>query len=135
VAGLAGNNKQAIEMVKKYSDSVVFTDFIEEHYDNLLLKSFNNQEEYICNLKNCNLFFCRGQTSFLADAFYNSKYSVVLVDLKDLECIINSTVSEKLQLSTSVYQTTEDLSSFINLSVSPNMNINCKFLHEKLEEL
>jgi len=81
------------------------------------------------------MFVCEGQTSFLADAFYNCKYTGVLVNLQDAECVINSTISEKLGLSTCIYQATDSLESIINLSVMPVINEKTKFLHEKVEEI
>ena len=134
VAGLHHNNKKIIDILKQYEDSVAFTRFYDETYNNLSLKNFENQDEYFCNLKNSKLFISEGQTSFLADAFYNGKYSIVIPNLEDPESIINSSISEKLLLSTSIFNY-EDLNSYINLSVPINYNRKIKFLHEKVEEL
>lgn len=134
VAGMLNSNKNILRLLKQYTDSVVFTGFTEEQYPNLLMKDINNEEEYFCNIKNSNLFANEGQTSFLADAFYNGKYSIVIPNTEDPECMINSTISEKLMLSTSIYQS-EDLNPYINLSIPVNYNKHIKYLHEKVEEL
>jgi hypothetical protein len=134
VAGLISNNKKVLNVLKKYSDSVAFTEFQDEKYDNLLLKVIENEEEYFCNLKNSNLFINEGQTSFLADAFYNEKYSIVLPNMEDSECVLNSTISEKLELSRSIYQL-EDLDSYMNVSIPIKYDEQIKLLHQKVEEI
>lgn len=133
VAGMLGSNKQLISLLKGHSDSVCFTDFQGETYANPQMKDIRNQEEYFCNLRNSSLFACAGQTSFLADAFYNGKYSLVFANLEDPECVINSTISEKLGLSKSVYQISEEL-NLKNLTM-PIKNDGIKFLHQKIEKL
>ena len=135
IAASPDNNKDIIDLLKKYSDSIIFTDSCEESYTNVQLKKLEQQEEYFCNLKNSNLYICGGQTSFLADAFYNNKYSIVLTNFKDLECIMNSMFSDHLKLSTSIYNTKENLNKFMNQSVTYTYNDQIKFLHEWIEEL
>jgi len=135
VAGMSKNNKKIFALLQKYQDCVAFSDFCDERYANLQLKDIRNQEEYFCNLRNSNLFVCEGQTSFLADAYYNNKYSVVMTDFKDLECIINSMYSEHMKISSSIYGSQEDLTRFVDNQIVSNQKDNIKFLHEKLEEL
>jgi uncharacterized protein (TIGR00661 family) len=133
VSATLDSNKRIVELLKKYPDSVSFTDMKQEVYYNPTSKLLSNNEEYICNLKNSALFVCEGQTSFLADAFYNGKYTATLIDLEDSECVINSTISERLHLSSSIYQPSEDLTPFIGVSVKSNSR--CKMLHEKIDEM
>lgn len=135
VAGTLGNNKRIISLLKQYQDSVYFSEFRDETYQDVALKDIKNHDEFYCNLKNSNLFVCEGQTSFLADAFYNEKYTVVLPDFEDSECILNSTISEKLKLSTSIYEKDVDLYSYINTQIPVHLNDKVKFLHERIEEL
>lgn len=134
VAGTLNSNKRIIELLAPYSDSVCFSDFYHETYRNPIIKDIRTQEEYFCNLKNSNLFVSAGQTSFLADAFYNGKYSAVLVSTEDPECIVNSAISEKLGLSKSIYRTSEDLNSLFDNHIETPI-IRSKFLHEKINEL
>jgi hypothetical protein len=134
VGASLGSNKKMIGLLKFYSDSVCFSEFLETH-PNPVVKDIRNQEEYFCNLRNSNLFVCGGQTSFLADAFYNGKYSAVLTNLMDPECIVNSTISERLGLSTSIYHISDDLQSMMNKPVPVSLNGNIKYLHERIEEL
>lgn len=135
VAGMLGNNKKVLSLLKKQPDSVVFTDSYYERYAGLWTKDIGNQEEYFCNLKNCNLFVCEGQTSFLADAFYNGKYSMVLTNFKDVECVTNDVFSEHLKLSSTVYDTQFDLTPYLNREVVVQKDEKIRFLHEKIEEL
>lgn len=132
VAGTQGSNKKIIELLSQHPDSVCFSDFYYETYSNPLIKDIRNQEEYFCNLKNSNLFVNAGQTSFLADAFYNNKYSVVLANTDDVDCVVNAAISEKLGLSKSIYGT-EDLSQYPAQVTS--ILSESKFLHERIEEL
>lgn len=134
VAAISGGNKRAINLLQKHSDCVAFTEFPFEKYNNLFLKDISNQEEYFCNLANSNLFICEGQTSFLADAFYNKKYSAVLANMDDLECIINSVYSEHFGLSTTIYEDV-DISSLMNKSFASSNDSRIGFLHEKLGEV
>lgn len=135
VAGVTSGNKKIFNILQKYSDSVIFVNFKGEHYDNLLLKSISDQQEFYCNLYNSRLFLCEGQTSFLADAYYNGKYSVVIPNFSDLECIINANISEKMGYSTCIFDETRDLHELMDVSVTTSYNDNIKFLHDKLEEV
>lgn len=135
MAASLDNNRKIMGLLKKNADSVMFTEYPYEQQSGLWLKDLKNQEEYFCNLKNCNLFVCEGQTSFLADAFYNGKYSAVLTDFQDLECVMNSIYSEQLKLSSMLYQT-EDLPALFNQTIeSPQYNGKVRYLHEWIEEL
>lgn len=132
VAGISGSNKKIIELLHQHPDSVCFSDFYHESYSNPLVKDIRNQEEYFCNLKNSNLFVNTGQTSFLADAFYNNKYSVVLTNTEDVDCVVNAAISERLGFSKSIYSI-EDLSQYPTQVTSTLSE--SKFLHERIEEL
>lgn len=135
MAGTLNNNRKVMSLLKRYGDSVMFTEYPYEQQNGLWLKDIRNQEEYFCNLKNCNLFVCEGQTSFLADAFYNGKYSLVLTNFQDLECVMNSIYSEQLKLSSMLYQT-EDLDPFFGYTIETRpLNEKVRFLHERIEEL
>lgn len=76
VAALPDSNKLLINTLSKYPDTVIFTNNCDEKYKDILNKDINNEIEYFCNLYNSNIFACEGQTSFLADAFYNKKASI-----------------------------------------------------------
>jgi hypothetical protein len=135
VASVTHSNKEIIHLLKQHQDSVYFTEFLDEYYGNPVLKNIANVEELACNLKNSNLFLCQGQTSWLADAFYNGKFSAVFPNLKDTECVTNSFISEKLGLSANIYQSNFDLLSLSNRTINPTLNEKIVFLHEMIEAI
>lgn len=134
VAGLAFNNKKIIHDLKKHSDSVVFMEPCYETHHNVLVKDIRNVEEYVCNLRNSRLFVCQGQTSFLADAFYNQKHPLIYPDYNDTESITNSVISEHFGLGTIIShpdKLTEAEPATKQVEYKPSI----QYLHEKLEEL
>ena len=135
MAGTLTNNRKILSLLKKYGDSVIFTEHPYEQQSGLWLKDIQNQEEYFCNLKNCNLFVCEGQTSFLADAFYNGKYSLTMTNFQDLECVMNSIFSEHIKLSSMLYQTEDTLESFLGQTVASSYNEKIRYIHEWIEEI
>lgn len=135
IAATLGNNKRIIHLLKNHNDSVVFSDFDGEEYSNLLMKDIGNEAEYACNLRNSNIFVCEGQSSFLADAFYNQKYSIILTDLKDAECILNAAFAEKAQIGSAIYDSQIDLDVYMDKIITNQLNDTSKFLHERIEEL
>jgi len=135
IAGMINNNKRIFSLLRQYPDSIAFTEFYQEQYQNLALKNIENQEEYFCNLANSKLFVCEGQTSFLADAFYNNKHSAIMPNFKDLECIINTMYSAHSGVSTTIYETSEDLSPLLNKSAANFKDNHIRYLHEKLMEV
>lgn len=135
VAALMSNNKKILSLIKNYPDSIVFNDFTCESYNNIKIKNINNQEEYYCNLRNSNLFICEGQESFLADAFYNNKYSIIMPNFTDAECITNSVFSEKRGFASCVYDKNIDLQQYLDFPVIGSYNDKIQYLHEKIEEM
>lgn len=127
------NNKKLISLIKKYSDSIVFSKSLHELYSNITIKNIENQIEYSCNLKNCNMFICEGYTSFLADAFYNEKQAIILMNSNNIECIINSLISDRIGLTKTIFNSSDELSITNEIKVQYNTNI--KFLHEKIFEV
>ncbi len=131
VAACRYSNKKMLHLVQKYPDPVVFAGVTDEYYQGIQLKSLDQQEEFACNLRNCDLFICEGQTSALADAYFNGKFAIVLPDLFNLECVINAAVCQKKNLSKTIYDEKEDLSPFLGIS-SPIEPLNPKifYLHQ-----
>lgn len=136
VAGLSTNDKQVVMALKKFSpDSVIFLENRgSEKYDNIQVKDIENADEYYCNLRNSERFVCQGQASFLADAFYNGKFSLIYPDYQDAESLINSQLSNKLGLGF-IMTPSEDARYMSTFQVHPQYQRNIKYLHEKIEEL
>ena len=113
----------------------MFTKDYDEQYSNITLKDLNNHDEYICNLHNSNLFVNSGQTNFLADAYYNGKFSLIMPDYNDTECVINSVSSDHEKLSKIIHDPTENIEDYKSLSVNVNYNSKINFLHERIDSL
>jgi len=133
IAGMIQPDKNIIGLLKRYDDSVIFSEDCNEDYPNIILKDISNIDEYTCNLANTNLFVCSGQTSFLADAYYNSKYSLIMTDYNDTECVINSVASEHFGLSDIIYDLDDNLD--FSKSVITKYDEDIKFLHERIEDI
>lgn len=125
VAVCADNNKKFLKNLQSYDDVIVFSNFPYEKYKNLTLKDINNDEEYYCNLANTNLFINNGEANYLADGFYNNKPTIIIRDMFDITCIINSYISDYLKLT----------SFDLNNPIIPNKPCynNIQFLHEHID--
>lgn len=135
IGATLNNNKKLINLIKNNKDSVVFSNFYDETYANVKLKDIGNNIEFACNLKNSNLFLCEGQTGFLADAYYNNKYSAIIPDFTDAECVINSVFSEKYELGTVIYDVAQSLELLMNKEIKSSYNKNINYLHEEIDKL
>lgn len=112
-----------LKSFKKYEDVVLFSEE-DNIYSGFKTKNIYNEQEYFCNIKNSNVFACEGQTTFLADAFYNGKKPFIITNYSDTDCIINSVISKKFNL----------IASDNDLNLTPALNNNICFLHEKISE-
>jgi len=126
-------DKHVIDFLKKYPDSVAFMDDPQERYQNVQVKDIRIVDEYYCNLKNSAFYICQGQTSFLADAFYNGKYALIFPDYEDAESITNSQLAQKIGIGR-IMIFTEGLDGF-SMKVEPACSDSIKYLHEHIEEL
>jgi hypothetical protein len=133
VAGLSHNNKQVLTWLKRHRDCVVFMKDSLERHQGVLVKDIKNQEEYFCNLKNSPFFVCQGQTSFLADAFYNGKHSWIYPDYQDSETLLNSCMSQHLGLGR-IVNPQDDFETRLHM-VEPSYHQSIKYLHEKIDDL
>jgi uncharacterized protein (TIGR00661 family) len=134
VAGLSVHDMQVLEILKRFSpDSVVFMESHREKYENIVVKDIAAEDEYYCNLKNSDLFICQGQASFLADAFYNGKYSLIYPNYEDAGAIINSYISRKLGLGF-IMSPSEHVRDFSSFETKPIYQPSIKYLHEKIKE-
>jgi uncharacterized protein (TIGR00661 family) len=132
-AAFSVSDKRVMNFLKKFPDSIVFVDDPQEHYNNVQVKDIRNWDEYYCNLKNSTLSVCQGQTSFLADAFYNGKYSLIFPDYEDAESITNSQLAQKI--GTGRIMTFSDELPNSSMEIEPMYADSIKYLHEYIEEL
>jgi uncharacterized protein (TIGR00661 family) len=131
VAGFSETNAGVLDVLKSYSDSVVFMESCAEKYHNVYVKDIGNEDEYYCNLRNSFYFVCQGQASFLADAFYNGKFSFIYPNYRDTESIINSHLSKRLGLGDIV---AHGLGRTFEMAL-PAYNSSIKYLHEKISDI
>lgn len=125
-------DKKLMAFLKKYPDSVVFIDDPFERYQNLQVKDIRIEDEYYCNLKNSAFYVCQGQTSFLADAFYNGKHALVFPDHEDAESLTNSQLAQKIGIGT-IMNYSDDLPDLSE--IEPVYSSSIKYLHEHIEAL
>lgn len=125
------NNKSFLNTIKSHQDSVIFSSFLQENYDNIKLKDLRNTNEYAINLKNAKYVSTYCYTDFLADCYYNNKFSNMFVDYDDIECVINYLCTEFLKLGKSL----NEKESFSNSSIEVKVNSNIKFLDQHIMEL
>jgi uncharacterized protein (TIGR00661 family) len=128
------NNKKILSLLKQVPDSVMFSQFSEETHPNVLMKDISEQEEYFCNLRNSYLFVCEGQTSFLADAFYNKKYVAIIPNFTEPECILNAIFSNHFNLSTTICSSKDDIIELMSKKIECSFNPQIKLLDEKIAE-
>lgn len=133
-AVLSNSNKRVLDVLKKYPDSVVFMENVHECHYGVQVKDIRIVDEYYCNLKNSTFFACQGQTSFLADAFYNGKHSLIFPDYEDAESITNSQISQKLGVG-QIVSHADAISSCSPLNINSVRLDSIKYLHERIEEL
>ena len=128
------NNKNIYSFMKQNKDCVIFSNDSITH-KSLMIKNLND-ETYIDTLKSANIFVGEGQTSFLADAYYNGKFAILFPDFTDMECAVNCMFSENLGNGKIFYNTPSkrDIKAMLQQPIVNNYN-NVKYLHEKLFEL
>lgn len=131
-AALSVSDKKLIAFMKKYPDSVVFINEPRERYQNPQVKDIRIVDEYYCNLKNSVFYACQGQTSFLADAFYNGKYALIFPDYEDAESLTNSQLAQKIGIG-SIMTYSDSLPE--QSLIEPVYSDSVKYLHEHIGEL
>ena len=110
---------KAINFTKKYNDSVVFTKNNED-YNDIIVKNYYTSSDYACNVYNCNFTVGDGDINFLADAFYNNKFSFVFPKFDNVSNIINSFAAQHHSLSKVLFNSNkididDNLNKFNNL--------------------
>ncbi len=132
VACATENKYKIISLLKNRPDSVVFSETYHDNYDNIIIKSLYESEDYYCNIYNSNYFICEGQTNFLADAFYNGKKSFIVTNYKDMESITNSMYSKHLGTGQIISNIRDVQDAEI---IEPTLNQDIYYLHQLIEEL
>ena len=132
VSAMIHNHKHVIKYLKKYSDVVLFSSFLDESYKDIILKNIYNYSEYACNLYNSNVMVHEGYNEFVADAYYNQKRSIILPNFNEPECIVNALYSKRYKLATVIFHS--ELLEEID-PINYNINSDIHYLHERIKEL
>lgn len=130
-AGLTKNDS-ILNLLNKCENTVVFSNFPYEKHSNILMKDICDEGDYAKYISNCNFFACHGNTSFLADAYYNGKYTMIS-PIFDRELLISSLLTQKHNLGQLIFDE-EEFENFKPKTIDTNFN-NVKYLHELLEEI
>lgn len=133
-AGLLSADKHILDVLKKYPDTVAFVENPEEYHENVQIKDIRIEDEYYCNLRNSIAFVCRGQANFLADAFYNGKYTLIYPNFDDAESVTNSQLASKFGIGR-IMSYADELITDALPDVNPAPSDTVKYLHEHIEEL
>lgn len=125
------NSKNIINSLRN-TNSVMFTEFHQEKYENLILKNIYDENEYKKQIGRCKVFITDGSESITSDAFYNQKQ--ILFDLQhdDIESIIVSFMSEYFGIG-KVMLDTVDADKLATSQIIIDDKV--KFLHEELKAI
>lgn len=117
VAISLNNNRKLLSLVKT-KDNVLFTECVNEYFNNFEIKEINNDKEYACNLYNSDLIVCEGESTILSDIYYNGKYCYILNNFNDPDSLLASLFNNKYNLSSLL---TTNLTKFDLISFKPNL--------------
>lgn len=123
---LSKTNKNIIDEYKNKS-SVLFSDFPFERYNKMVVEDINNETIYQNYLDGCKNFITDGTAAFLADAFYNQKFTNIIPNYEDIESIICSYMNEYYGVGKIGFSNPSDIDIVLDDKV--------KFLSEHLENL
>jgi hypothetical protein len=90
---LSKTNKNIIHEYKNKS-SVLFSNSTFERYNKMVVEDIDDEIAYQSYLDGCKNFITDGTGAFLADAFYNQKFSNSIPKYDDIESIICSLMNE-----------------------------------------
>lgn len=125
LVALARSNKKIINEFKN-KHAVLFSPYIFEKYDMMVVADIDS-DAYKNALENCKVFISDGTAVFLADAFYNQKYSISIPRYDDIETIVSSYMNEHCGVG--------KIEAGPPMKVNIKINEKVKFVSEYLEEL
>lgn len=130
----AAEKMQAINFIKNYNDCVLFMKNDEDRYSGLFIKNYYTSSDYACNIHNSKYIVSDADINYIADAFYNNKYSFIFTNHKSINSIINGQLAQYLDMATCLYNDKKiDMQNF-TLKVKPSINNKYVFLHEKIDQ-
>lgn len=139
IATLMETDKKFIKYLSNLGDTNLYSPFEYEKYKNINHLNILNNISYAEDLNQAYLCFNRGESSLVADAFYNEKYSLIYPNVKNIDTIINGHVFQYLKLAERIY--TRESFDQINSLAQRDMNVKVrldpgvKYLDEYIGEL
>jgi uncharacterized protein (TIGR00661 family) len=124
------NNKNLVSLLKYNVGSKLYSNNL-DRYNNL--ENNNITKNYFNDLAGCDLCVSDGAMTFLADAFYNKKFSLIIPNINDIESVFIGLHSQIMNVSKILYSTKEDLTFYKEEQINPTYN-KINYLHEKLTE-
>ena len=121
---------EILKFLKGTGKHVMFSDFIYDNYDDIDIKDLKDKEEYQHCLGQIDYLLSSGETSFVSDAFYNEKNSIIFTKTSDIESLLNSSVIQYLNIGATTVSNSYNFSPF-----EVYIDNSIKMLHEKIEEL
>jgi hypothetical protein len=148
------NDRELVRFLEKQQDdTVLFSHYPKEKFNSTVVKNINDEEEYICNIKNSDIIINQGDETALSDTFYNGKLNHIVLNNNDLEDCISSAFSvymetgeilneEKYKIMGSGRPKRSSIKKQIKSEIifsdktAPKFkyNSNAIFLHEKIEK-
>lgn len=139
VVSVSNTDKPFFKLISALGDTKLFSESEYETFGTTSIHQNIRSTNYARDLKNSYLVFSSGETSIIADALYNGKYSLIYPDYKSKESIVNGRLVEFYGLGEKIYtrRSFEQINSLVskNLSVSLSLNKDVKYLHEYIKDL
>jgi hypothetical protein len=138
ICNLYDSDKSIIKYVSQLSDVSLFSPLKFETYDGIDHYD-SNDPIYARKIANAYLFFCQGETSLIADAFYNRKYVFLFQDFNNMDSLINYVVADHYSYGQKVFskKTLEPVLDLLDKKIEVDISLNkqVKFLDEYIKEL
>lgn len=138
VAALSYTDKALVAYLDKLEDVSLYSLNDYEKYENIQHRNLFD-DQYGIDVSNCYLYFSRGQTSLISDAFYNEKFSLIYPDTNDIDTLINSYVCDVFNTGEKIYtrKSFEQINDLIarELEIRLSIDPSIRFLHQHIESL
>jgi hypothetical protein len=114
-----------------------------ESFTNIDQYSVDDENSYKALVKGCSRFFTTGESSYVADAFYNLKNICIMPSLKDPESLLNSILIREYNIGSDLAQielmetfAVEEIESILSTNINNNFlsKQDSQQLHQKIED-
>jgi hypothetical protein len=126
IVALDYGNFNLIKHLSSIKDDCVLFSNNQLNYKDIICKNYCDKEEYKLNISNCDIVVCHGESTSLADAFYNKRKIKILPDQTCRENMFNYLIYHKIYN----YMIEDD----VIIPIDPSIDSNINLLHEKVEK-